>query len=56
MPCCAAKAERYGRAAPNFKRVYRVMNVHELLLQRGGEWHEERRLDGRVAVDQRNTR
>ena len=32
------------------------MKVHGLLLQRGGERHEERRHDGRVAVDQRNTR
>ncbi len=32
------------------------MKVHGLLLQRGGEHREERRHDGRVAVDQRNTR
>jgi putative transposase len=32
------------------------MKVHGLLLQRGGRRHEERRHDGRVAVDQRNTR
>ena len=41
--------------APNPKRVYRVMKVHGLLLQRDGERHEERRHDGRVAVDLRNT-
>ena len=37
------------------KRVYRVMKVHGLLLQRhaGGE---ERRHEGRIAVDARNTR
>ena len=50
------QAEKNARAAPNVKRVYRVMKVHGLLLQRGGERREERRHDGRVAVDQRNTR
>jgi putative transposase len=50
------QAEKNGRAAPNVKRVYRVMKVHGLLLQRDGECREERRHDGRVAVDQRNTR
>ena len=50
------QAEKTGRAAPNPKRVYRVMKVHGLLLQRGGEQREERRHNGRVAVDQRNTR
>jgi putative transposase len=50
------QAEKAGRAAPNPKRVYRVMKVHGLLLRRDGERHEERRHDGRVAVDQRNTR
>ena len=40
---------------PNHKRVYRVMNVHGLLLDRhaGGV---ERRHDGRIAVDARNRR
>src|SRR4051812_41527352 len=49
------QAEREGRPAPNVKRVYRVMKVHGLLLQRhaGGE---ERRHEGRIAVDARNTR
>ncbi len=50
------QAEQTGRAAPNPKRVYRVMKVHGLLLQRGRGRHGERRHDGRVAVDQRNTR
>lgn len=50
------QAEKTGRAAPNSKRVYRVMKVHGLLLQRGREPREERRHDGRVAVDQRHTR
>jgi putative transposase len=40
---------------PNHKRVYRVMKVHGLLLDRhtGGI---ERRHDGRIAVDERNRR
>lgn len=38
------------------RRVYRVMKIHGLLVQRDGDRHEERRHDGRVAVDQRNTR
>jgi putative transposase len=50
------EAEKTGREAPNPKRVYRVMKVHGLLLQRGGERREERRHDGRVAVDLRYTR
>ena len=50
------QAQATGRAVPNPKRVYRVMKVHGLLLQRDGEQREERRHDGRVAVDQRNTR
>lgn len=49
------QAEQDGHAAPNAKRVYRVMKVHGLLLQRYGERHEERRHDGRVAVDQSNS-
>ncbi len=50
------QAEKTGREAPNPKRVYRVMKVHGLLLQRDGVRREERRHDGRVAVDLRNTR
>lgn len=50
------QAEQAGRAAPNPKRIYRVMKVHGLLLQRHSGRGEERRHDGRVAVDQRNTR
>ena len=44
-----------GRKPPNHKRVYRVMKVYGLLLDRhvGGV---ERRHDGRIAVDQRNRR
>jgi putative transposase len=48
--------EKTGREAPNPKRVYRVMRVHGLLLQRDGERRQERRHDGRVAVGLRNTR
>lgn len=50
------QAETDGRAAPNPKRVYRVMQVHGLLLQRHSGRGEERRHDGKIAVDSRNTR
>jgi putative transposase len=44
-----------GLKPPNHKRVYRVMKVHGLLLDRhvGGD---ERRHYGRIAVDERNRR
>jgi putative transposase len=44
-----------GRNPPNHKRVYRVMKVYGLLLDRhvGGV---ERRHDGRIAVNERNRR
>ena len=44
-----------GLKPPNHKRVYRVMKIHSLLLDRyaGGV---ERRHDGRIAVDERNRR
>jgi putative transposase len=44
-----------GLKPPNHGRVYRVMKVHDLLLDRhaGGA---ERRHDGRIAVDERNRR
>ena len=44
-----------GLKPPNHKRVYRVMKVRGLLLDRhaGGV---ERRHDGRIAVDKRNRR
>src|SRR5499433_177881 len=44
-----------GLKPPNHKRVYRVMKAHGLLLDRhvGGD---ERRHDGRIAVDERNRR
>lgn len=52
---------RHGREAAslqpvNVKRVYRVMKVHGLLLNRHTGNGEERRHDGRVAVDRSNTR
>lgn len=50
------QAERGGLPAPNVKRVYRVMKLHCLLLQRHASTGLERRHEGRVAVDARNTR
>lgn len=50
------QAERDGRSAPNAKRVYRVMKVHGLLLQRHVGGAETRRHEGKVAVATRNTR
>lgn len=49
------KALTEGRAPANRKRVYRVMKVHGLLLERhaGGV---ERRHDGRIAVERSNLR
>jgi len=40
-----------GGPAVNVKRVYRVMKVHGLLLERHTGGGEERRHDGRIAVD-----
>lgn len=45
-----------GIAAVNVKRVYRVMKAHGLLLERHTGNGEERRHDGRVAVDRPDTR
>ena len=50
------QAEMHGRAAPNQKRIYRVMKLHGLLLARHSGRGEERRHDGKVAVAIRNTR
>lgn len=50
------QARNGGPLAPNAKRVYRVMKVHGLLLQRHSGKADERRHDGRVAVNTRNTR
>ena len=45
-----------GGTAVNVKRVYRVMKVHGLLLDRHTGNGEERRHDGRIAVDRPDTR
>jgi len=45
-----------GGAAVNVKRVYRVMKAHGLLLSRHSGGGEERRHDGRIAVDCSDTR
>jgi transposase-like protein len=45
-----------GAAPVNVKRVYRIMKAHGLLLQRPTGDGEERRHDGRVAVDSSDTR
>jgi putative transposase len=50
----AAKAQ--GLQSPNHKRLYRVMKAHGLLLQRHVGGGEERRHDGRIAVDNSNLR
>lgn len=49
-------ALRESRSWPNVKRVYRVMKVHGLLLQRHTGAIDTRRHDGRVAVEQSNLR
>jgi putative transposase len=49
-----ARAE--GRAPINRKRIFRVMGVHGLLLRRHAGGNEERRHDGRIAVDRSNLR
>jgi len=53
---CCAERPKNGRAAPKPKRVYRIIKVHELLLQQDGERLGEWRHNGCVAVDLRNTR
>lgn len=50
------EAEREGRPAPNVKRVYRVMKVHGVLLQRHAGGAEKRRHEGKVAVAIRKMR
>jgi putative transposase len=45
-----------GAVAVNVKRVYRVMKAHGLLLERHTGKGEQRRHDGRVAVDHPDTR
>ena len=48
--------QEQGGAAVNVKRVYRVMKAHGLLLERHTGNGEERRHEGRVAVDRPDTR
>jgi putative transposase len=50
------RRQQQGGGAINVKRVYRIMKVHGLLLERHTGTGEERRHDGRVAVDRPNTR
>lgn len=50
------KARAEGRIPANRKRIYRIMKEHGLLLRRHAVGAEERRHDGRVAVDHSNTR
>jgi putative transposase len=50
------QAREQGQPPPNHKRVYRVMKAHGLLLQRHAGGPEQRRHDGRVAVDRSNLR
>lgn len=50
------KARSENRTWPNAKRVYRVMKVHGMLLQRHTGAIDTRRHDGRVAVEQSNLR
>ncbi|CVI20401.1 IS2 insertion element transposase InsAB'; KpLE2 phage-like element [Agrobacterium fabacearum CFBP 5771] len=50
------KARWESRSWPNVKRVYRVMKVHGLLLERHTGAIDSRRHDGRVAVAQSNLR
>jgi len=48
--------QQQGGAAVNVKRVYRIMKAHGLLLERHTGTGEERRHEGRVAVDRSDTR
>jgi putative transposase len=50
------KARSENRPWPNAKRVYRVMKVHGMLLQRHTGAIDTRCHDGRVAVEQSNLR
>lgn len=49
------KAEIANHLRPNAKRDYRVMKVYGPLLQRHSGKAYERRRDGRVSLDTRNT-
>ena len=43
-----------GLQPPNHKRIYRIMKAHGLLLNRHAGGSDERRHDGRIAVDRSN--
>lgn len=49
-------ARKDGRSWPNAKRVYRVMNLHNLLLLRHTGAADDRLHDGQVAVERSNIR
>jgi putative transposase len=50
------RRQQQGGGVVNVKRVYRIMKVHGLLLERHTGAGEERRHDGRVAVNRPDTR
>jgi putative transposase len=50
------RARAEGRSAANHKRVHRVMKAHDLLLQRHAGGADQRRHDGRIAVEVSNRR
>jgi hypothetical protein len=50
------QARERGRAPPNYKRGYRVMKAHRLLLQQHAGGAEQRRHDGRVVMERSNLR
>nr|WP_234016451.1 IS3 family transposase [Magnetospirillum gryphiswaldense] len=50
------QAQESGQSAPNHKRVFRVMKAHGLLLEPHCGAGEERRHDGKVAMDASNLR
>ena len=49
-------ARAHGRTPVNRKRVYRVMRAHGLLLHRHAGGRDERRHDGKIAVERSNLR
>ncbi len=56
---CAMVRRRYrerGQLLPNHKRIYRVMQAHQMLLQRCTGAIDERRHDGKIARDSSDER
>ena len=53
-PLLVCQAREQGRAPPNHKRVYRIMKMHSLFLQRHVGGAAQCQHDGRVAVDRSN--